>query len=146
VAVNYTGTVSFSYMIHLTHSLSIPYVSALFHDTVNFLDKNMMLREIFGPKREEVTEDWRKLQNKGLHNLYPSPNIIQVIESRMRWVRHVTHMGEKRNPYRILVGKHEQKRLLGRPMHRLEDNINTFCYPTVLARIYVIGFLSQSDS
>jgi hypothetical protein len=63
-------------------------------------------RRIFGPKTDEVTGDWRKLHNGGLHNLYSSPNIISMIKSRrMTWARHAARMGKKRNAYRILVAK-----------------------------------------
>jgi hypothetical protein len=86
--------------------------------------KNRVLRRIFGPKRDEVTGDWRKLNNEELHNLYSSPNIIRMIKSRrMRWAGHVAQMGETRNVYRILVGKLEKKRPLGRPRRRWVDNI-----------------------
>jgi hypothetical protein len=82
------------------------------------------LRRIFGPKRDEVTGDWRKLHNKELHNLYSSPSIIRMIKSRrMRWAGHVAQMGEKRNTYRILVVNPEEKRPLGRPRRRWVDNI-----------------------
>jgi hypothetical protein len=65
-----------------------------------------VLRRIFGPKREEVTGDWRKQHNEELHNLYSSLNIIRIISSRrIRWTGHVARMEEKRNAYRILVGK-----------------------------------------
>jgi hypothetical protein len=75
-----------------------------------------VLRRIYGPKRDEVTGDWRKLHNEELHNLYSSPNTIRMIKSRkMRWAEHVGRMGETRNAYRILVGRPEGKRPLGRP-------------------------------
>jgi hypothetical protein len=83
-----------------------------------------LLRRIFGPKRDEVIGGWRKLHNEELHNLYCSPSIIRIFKSRkMRWTGHVAGMGEKRNAYRILVGKPEGKRPLGRPILRWEDNI-----------------------
>jgi len=74
---------------------------------------------IFWPTSDEVTEEWRKLHNEELNELYCSPNIVQVIKSRrIRWVGHVAHMGEARGIYRVLVGKPEGKRQLGRPKHR----------------------------
>jgi hypothetical protein len=77
------------------------------------------VRRIFGPKRDEVTGGWRKLHNEELHNLYCSPSIIRMIKSmRKEWAGHVAQMGAKRNMNRILVGKPEGKRPLGRPRHK----------------------------
>jgi hypothetical protein len=83
-----------------------------------------VLRRIFGPKKDEVTGDWRRLLNKELYALYSSPNTIQVIKSRrLRWAGHVARMRERRGAYRALVGKTQGRRPLGRPRLRWEDNI-----------------------
>jgi len=85
--------------------------------------ENRVLRRIFGPKREEVTREWRKLHEE-LNDLYSSHNMVRVIKSRrMRWAGHVVPIGERRGVYRDLVGKPEGKRPLGRPSRRWEDNI-----------------------
>jgi hypothetical protein len=86
--------------------------------------ESRVLRRIFGPKRDKVIGGRRKLHNEELHNLYSSPNIIGTIKlRRMRWAEHVACMCEKRNAYRVLVGKSKGKRPLGRPRRRWEDNI-----------------------
>jgi hypothetical protein len=83
-----------------------------------------VLRKIFGPKRDEVIGGWRQLHNEELLNLHGSPGIIRMIKSRsMRWAGNVARMGEKRNAYRILIGKPEGNRPLERPRRRWEDNI-----------------------
>jgi len=83
-----------------------------------------VLRRIFGPKRDEVTREWRKLHNEELNDLYSLPNIIRAIKwRRMRWARHVARMEEGRDVYRVLVRKPARKRPPRRPSRRWEDNI-----------------------
>jgi len=86
--------------------------------------ENRVLRRVFGSKRDEVTGEWRKLHNEDLRDLYSLPNIVQVVKSRrMRSAEHGACMGERRGVHRVLVGKPEGKRPLGRLRRRWEDNI-----------------------
>jgi len=87
--------------------------------------ENRVLTRIFGPKRDKVTEEWRKLHNEELNDLYCSSNIVRGIKSRrMRWAGHVVRIGEGRGVYRVLVGKPGGKRPLARPRRKWEGNIN----------------------
>jgi hypothetical protein len=81
--------------------------------------QSRVLRRLFGSKMDEVTEEWRKLHNAELNDLYSSPTTVPGIKARrMRWAWHVARMGERKGVYRVLVGKPEGKRPLGRPMRR----------------------------
>jgi hypothetical protein len=82
-----------------------------------------VLRTIYGPRKDEVTGEWRKLHNGEFHNLYSLPHIRRIIPRRLRWAGHVACMGEGRKVYRVLVGKPKGKRPLRRPKHRWEDGI-----------------------
>jgi hypothetical protein len=85
---------------------------------------NWVLRRIFGPKRDEVTGEWRQLHNEELSDLHSSSNIVRVIKSRrMRWEGHIACIWERRGVYRVLVGKPGRKSPFGRPRRRREDNI-----------------------
>ena len=86
--------------------------------------ENGVLRRVFGPKRDEVTGEWKKLHDVELSDLYSLPNIVRVVKSRrIRWAGHVARTGQGRGLHRVLVGKPEGKRPLGRPRRRWEDNI-----------------------
>jgi hypothetical protein len=86
--------------------------------------ENRVLRRIFGPKGGKVTGEWRKLHNEELRDLYSSPSIIRILKARrMRWAGHVARLGEKRNAYRLLVGKPEGRGPLARPRRRWLHNI-----------------------
>jgi len=88
--------------------------------------ENKVFRRIFGTRRDELTGEWRRLHSEELNDLYSSPNFVRVIKSRrMGWAGHVAHMSEDRGVYRVLVGKPEGRRPLGRPRRRLADNIRT---------------------
>jgi hypothetical protein len=89
--------------------------------------ENRVLRRIFGPKRDEVMGEWRKLHSEEVRDLYSLRSIIRIINSRMmRWARHVARLGKKRNAYRLLVQKPNGKRPLGRPTRRWVDNIRIY--------------------
>jgi hypothetical protein len=108
--------------------------------------ENRVLRRIFGPKRYRVTGEWRKLHNEELHNLYSSPSTMRIIKPRrMRWEGHVARMGEKRNAYRVLVGKPEGKRPLGIPRRRWIVNIKMDLLEILLNVVDWIGLAQDRD-
>jgi len=109
--------------------------------------ENVVLRRIFGPRTDEVTGEWRRLHNEELNDLYSSPNIVRVIKSRrMRWAQHVTRMVEEREVYRVLVGKPEGKRPLGRARCRWVDNIRMDLQEVGCGYMDWIGLAQDRDS
>ena len=108
--------------------------------------ENMVLRRIFGPRRDEVTGEWRRMHTEELNDLYSSLNIVWVLKSRrMRWAGHVARMGEERGVYRVLVGKPEGRRPLGRPRRRWVDNIKMDLQEVGCRYMYWIGLAQDRD-
>ena len=108
--------------------------------------ENMVLRRILGPKRDDVTGEWRRLHNEELNDFYSSPNIVRVIKlRRLRWAGHVARMSEETGVYRVLVGKPEGRRPLGRHRRRWVDNIRTDLQEVGCGYMEWIGLAQDRD-
>jgi hypothetical protein len=108
--------------------------------------ESKVLRRIFGPKRGEVTGGWRKLYNEELRDLYSSPSIIRIMKpKKMRWAVHVARMREKRNAYRLFLGKPQGKRPLGRPRCRWLDSIGMDLLEVGWSDVEWIGIAQDRD-
>jgi hypothetical protein len=118
-----------------------------FRDSFTFLTPWINIkRRIFGPKRDEVTGEWRKLHNEELYDLYPSPSIIRIIKARrIRWAGHVARLGDKKNAYRLLVGKPEGRRPLGRLRRRWLENIRMDFVEVRWSDVHWIGLAPNRD-
>ena len=109
--------------------------------------ENRVFRRVFGPNRDEVTGELTKLHNEELRDLYSLPNIVRVVKStRMRWAGHVARMSEEKRVYRVLVGKPDGRRPLGRPRHRWVDNIRMDLQEVGCGYMEWIGLAQDRDS